>query len=122
MRRKIACVLAISLLATFNAVGRPYTGKIAGTVVGTNDRPVVDAQVIIERSDGSLPIATHTNSSGQYLVKSIPAGYYDIRASRGSTASVWKHNVIVKSGKITEVNLRLHHITAPKQAPTPPRS
>lgn len=114
MRRKIVCVLAISLLAVAIAPAGPYTGRIAGVVVGTNDRPVANADVVIERSDGSHPLATRTDANGRYTVNYVLRGYYDIRASRGDSASSWKHNVIVKSGKTTEVNLRLQHIPSSK--------
>jgi hypothetical protein len=114
VRRKIVCVLTISLLAAAIAAARPYTGKIAGIVVGANDRPVVNADVVIERSDGSHPMATRTDANGRYVVNYLLTGYYDIRASRGQLASLWKHNVIVKSGKTTEVNLRLQHIPSSK--------
>ncbi|HEV2289350.1 MAG TPA: carboxypeptidase-like regulatory domain-containing protein [Candidatus Acidoferrales bacterium] len=114
MRRKITWALAISLFAIASAAARPSTGRIAGVVLGANDRPVANADVVIERSDGSHPAATHTDAKGQYAVKFLVQGYYDIRASRGESASPWKHNVIVRWGQTTEVNLRLRRIPPSK--------
>jgi hypothetical protein len=65
---------------------------------------------MIERSDGSAPVAVRTDSTGRYLFNFVLAGYYDIRASRGHTTTTWKHNVKVLSGRKTIIDLRLEPI------------
>lgn len=111
MRRTLLC-LALALLALLtvhaNASGR--TGAVGGVVVERNGKPAPGAEVMIERSDGSRPVATRTNSSGRFLFKYVVSGLYDIRASRGATATVWRHNVMVRRGKETEIELRLEPI------------
>lgn len=116
MRRTLLYVV-IALLALVaahaNAGGR--TGTVGGVVVERNGRPAAGAEVMIERSDGSRPVATRTNSSGRFLFKYVVSGLYDIRASRGTSATVWRHNVMVRRGKQTEIELRLEPIE-PKPA------
>ncbi|MGH9729059.1 MAG: carboxypeptidase-like regulatory domain-containing protein [Candidatus Acidiferrales bacterium] len=109
MMRKIACLCAVSLLLAACAVARVHTTKIAGTISAPNGKPAAGVQVMVERSDGSLPLATRTDSHGHFLFKFVPPGLYDIRASDATAASVWKHNVVVHSRKATVVNLRLEH-------------
>ena len=116
MRRIIACIFAASLLLASGAGARGPTRKLGGTVIAVNGRPAVGAQVMVERSDGTLPLATRTDSHGRFLFKLVPPGLYDIRASDSTAASVWKHNVVVYSRKETIVDLRLKRIKQPKRA------
>ncbi|HKF50808.1 MAG TPA: carboxypeptidase-like regulatory domain-containing protein [Candidatus Acidoferrales bacterium] len=116
MRKTLVLVFvaALTLVAVHvNASGR--TGTVSGVVIERNGRPAAGAEVMIERSNGSAPVATRTNASGRFLFKFVLSGLYDIRASRGATATVWKHNVMVRRGKETEIELRLEPIK-PKPA------
>ncbi|MGH9709773.1 MAG: carboxypeptidase-like regulatory domain-containing protein [Candidatus Acidiferrales bacterium] len=107
IRRTIAFVFAASLLLATGAIARVHTTKIGGTISAPNGTPAVGVQVMVERSDGSRPLATRTDSHGHFLFKLIPPGLYDIRASDATAASVWKHNLVVHSRKETVVNLHL---------------
>ncbi|HVA71643.1 MAG TPA: carboxypeptidase-like regulatory domain-containing protein [Candidatus Limnocylindrales bacterium] len=119
MRRRIACiasVFAVSLLWSAGAQARAYSGRIGGTILGTNGRPAAGVNVMVEGSDGSLPLATHTDSHGRFLFKFVPQGLYDIRASSSTAASAWKHNLLVHSARTTVVNLRLVRIKPRKKS------
>ena len=118
MRRRIACVacvFAVLLFWTGGAQGRAYTGRISGTILGTNGRPAVGVNVMVERSDGVLPLAARTDTQGRFLFKFVPQGLYDIRASSRTAASAWKHNLLVHSAQTTVVNLRLVRIKPRKK-------
>lgn len=119
--RKIAYLCAASLLLATCAIARVHTTKIGGTISAPNGKPAVHVQVMVERSDGSLPLATRTDLHGHFLFKFIPPGLYDIRASDATAASVWKHNLIVHSRKETVVNLQLERTKHPRKA-APARS
>ncbi|MFZ0640405.1 MAG: carboxypeptidase-like regulatory domain-containing protein [Candidatus Acidiferrales bacterium] len=111
MRRTILFVLvALFAVVVTGAAARGYTGTVGGLVLEGNGRPAAGAEVIIERSDGSAPRAARTNTNGQFLFKFVLAGFYDIRASRGGTTTVWKHNIMVHAGKETAIDLRLEPI------------
>jgi len=121
MRKALFCafVASVALVAMHvHASGR--TGTVTGVVVERNGNPAAGAEVMIERSNGSAPVATRTNSNGRFLFKYVLSGLYDIRASRGATATVWKHNVMVRRGKKTEIELRLEPIEPkPTSRPDP---
>ncbi|MHB8526924.1 MAG: carboxypeptidase-like regulatory domain-containing protein [Candidatus Acidiferrales bacterium] len=114
MRRIIACMLGALLLLAGVSGARVPTRKLGGVVIAVNGRPAVGAQVMVERSDGTLPLATRTDSHGRFLLKLVTPGLYDIRASDATAASVWKHNVVVRSRRETIVDLRLKRIPQPK--------
>lgn len=111
MRRLIFLALAASLvLAASSAAAHVLTGKLTGVVLTRSGAPAAGAEVIIERSDGTAPVAVRTDSYGRFVFNFVLAGYYDIRASRGHTTTPWKHNVIIHSGRKTVIDLRLEPI------------
>lgn len=99
----IACA-TLALAATVWAYG---LGTLAGTVVDANGRPVEGASVIMQSATGNMPYATTTNSHGRFFFPRLPGGYYDVRATTRSRASAWKHNLKVRTGRQTDVLLRL---------------
>ena len=121
MRRAIACVFVASLFLASGAAARRPMRRLGGTIIGTNGKPAVGVQVMVERSDGTLPLATRTDSHGRFLFKFVPPGLYDIRASDATDASVWKHNLVVRSRKETIVNLRLERIKQRNKIATAPK-
>lgn len=111
MRSTILCTLLASFaLVATDAAARVHTGTLGGIVLERNGRPSVGAAVIVERSDGSVPLAGRTDSQGRFLFKFVRPGVYDVRASHGSSASAWKHNIFVRAGKETALDLRLEPI------------
>lgn len=111
MRRFISYALAASMaLAASGAAARVRTGKLTGVVLGRTGAPAAGAEVMIERSNGSAPVAVRTDSNGRFVFNYVLAGLYDIRASRGATSTAWKHNIMVHSGRKTIVDLRLEPI------------
>lgn len=99
----IACA-TLALAATVWAYG---LGTLAGTVVNANGEPVEGASVIMQSATGNMPYATTTNSHGRFFFPRLPGGYYDVRATTRSRASAWKHNLKVRTGRQTDVVLRL---------------
>ena len=67
MRRAIlslAISMAFALAAPTNAQFGSGLGTIQGTVVDSQGKPVEDASVTIQTSDGQHPHATHTDTKG----------------------------------------------------------
>lgn len=111
MRRTILCVFAASsLLLSMNAQARSRSTRLAGVVLHANGKRAVNAMVILERSDGSAPIAKRTNAEGAFVFTYIRPGLYDVRAAEGRDATVWRHNVMVHAGRETYLTLRLEPI------------
>lgn len=113
MRKRIACVLAAWIVISApKVIAHVSTGTIAGTVFERNGTPAAGAEVMIERADGSAPVAARTNSQGKFTFKFVRGGLYDIRASRGNSSTPWRHNVLVHAGRLNTIELRLEPIRA----------
>lgn len=82
-------------------------GNLAGTVLDVHGRPVADASVTIQTSDGLQPHATRTDAKGHFAFDRWATGQYDLRAYANGAFSDWDQRVEIRSKKTTEVTLRL---------------
>ena len=117
MRRSMLYAFAASYLVATAAAARARTATLAGTVLDMDGKPAAGATVTAQRSDGTTPLGTHTNAQGRFFFPLLRSGLYDVRASRGKTASEWRHNIEVHAGKQTDVTLHLAPMNAPRKVP-----
>ncbi len=93
--------------ATARAQFAKGLGTVEGTVLDAHGKPVAEASVTIQTSDGLKPHATHTDSSGHYEFARYDAGQYDLRAYAKGQFSDWSKHVVIRPKKVTEITLRL---------------
>ena len=109
-RSTLTALLAMAAL-TFTPASRAQfargIGTIEGTVVDAHGKPVRDASVTIQTSDGLRPHATHTDSEGHYEFTRYEAGQYDLRAYAHGEFTDWSKHVLLRPKKTAEVTLRL---------------
>lgn len=102
----VTALLAFTLLSWASAADQGM-GTLAGTVIGPGGRPVAGARVTSQEASGSHPSMTITNAQGRFFFPELGRGYYDVRAYADGEWSEWKHNIEVKTGKQTDVILRI---------------
>jgi hypothetical protein len=95
----------LGLATTGNA--RVAIGTIAGTVLDSHGKPVADATVTMQTSYGQSPCATHTDAKGHFEFARYETGQYDLRAYWHGMFSDWMKRISIRSGKTTEITLRL---------------
>jgi len=102
------CLLLTALIiAPGVARSAERVGTMAGTVVDATGKPIAGASVTIQTSDGQHPHATRTDSSGRFEFMRFEIGQYDLRAYGRGMYSDWAKRVLVRSGKVTRVTLRI---------------
>jgi len=82
-------------------------GNLTGTVLDAKGKPVADATVTMQSSDGKKPYATHTGADGHFQFTRYETGQYDLRAYSNGMFSDWAKRISIRSQKTTEVTLRL---------------
>ncbi len=107
MKKFLVLATAISFCFVIATAARIPIGTLAGTVVDSRGRPVADAVVMVQTSDGLKPYGTHTNQEGKFEITRLETGQYDLRASFHGAISDWTLRVMVHSNKTTTVLLRL---------------
>jgi hypothetical protein len=110
--KKLLALAATVSLCCMVAAARIPIGTLAGTVVDAHGRPVADAVVTVQTSDGLEPYGAHTDPNGRFQITRLETGQYDLRASFGGALSDWTRRVMIRPNKTTNVLLRL----APKSA------
>ncbi len=105
----LASVLLLPVLAASAGAAPQATawGTVGGQVIGTNNKPVEGARVMLQSADGGHPQTAQTNAQGRFWFPSLPSGLYDLRAHLKGRSSEWRHNVWVNRGRQTSVTLRL---------------
>lgn len=99
----LVLVLAVSLPAQ-NLFG---LGTLEGQVVDAHGKPVPDASVTIQTSDGLHPHATHTDANGHFEFQRYSAGQYDVRAYSKGAFSDWNKRLVIRPKKVTDVTLTM---------------
>ncbi len=99
--------LAAILGVAAPAHARVATGTMEGTVLDAHGRPVADATVTMQTSDGSRPFATHTDAGGHFQFARFETGQYDLQAYSHGMFSKWTKRISIHRGKKTAVTLRL---------------
>lgn len=108
VRASLAAVIFAGLVLAVAAQKVPTpVGTLEGTVLDAQSKPVVDATVTIQTSDGLHPHATHTDSSGHFEFARWATGQYDLRAYSNGVFSDWDKHLVIRSKKTTQVTLRL---------------
>jgi hypothetical protein len=100
-------IAALAFAAAANAQFARGLGTLSGIVLDESGKPVANASVTIQTSDGLSPHAAHTDVNGHFEFTRFDAGQYDVRAYSHSLFSDWSKRVVVRPKKITEITLRL---------------
>jgi hypothetical protein len=110
MRRLLTTILGtlvIASLAFVAAAQRVPIGTLEGTVLDAQGKPVPDASVTIQTSDGLHPHARHTDANGHFQFARWETGQYDLRAYSNGVFSEWDKRIMIRSKKTTKITLRL---------------
>jgi uncharacterized GH25 family protein len=100
-------ITALAFGAAANAQFGRGLGTLSGSVLDERGKPVADASVTIQTSDGLRPHAAHTDVNGDFEFARFEAGQYDVRAYSNNVFSDWSKRVVVRPKKTTEITLRL---------------
>jgi hypothetical protein len=108
--------LAVGSLAAPSPAG---LGTVGGQVLDPKGKPVADAHVTLQASDGGHLQTTETNAQGHFWFPFLPEGQYSVRASDHRRVSEWRQNVWVSPGRQTDITL---HIRPQESRPAPSAS
>lgn len=106
MRRSLAKLFFLVLVAVGSARAQAPTGTIAGIVSDPASAPVIGARVNIINYDSGLTRSLTTSAEGDYSAAALPPGVYRVTAEAAGF-SLLERNVTVETGATTTVNLTL---------------
>jgi protocatechuate 3,4-dioxygenase beta subunit len=100
-------MLVIASLAVAAAAQHVPIGTLEGIVLDGQGKPVADASVTIQTSDGLHPHAKRTDAEGHFQFTRWETGQYDVRAYSNGSFSDWNKRIMIRSKKTTKITLRL---------------
>jgi len=103
----VASMCAVLAAGSLSAAPPTGLGTVGGQVLDTKSKPVPDARVTLQDSEGGHLQTTQTNTQGHFWFPSLPEGQYSVRASDQGRISEWQQNVWVSPGRQTDVTLHL---------------
>ena len=115
-------LVSVALLTCFCALLQPAmlhaqdgNGTISGTVLSPAGKPVAEARVYLQTSDGRKPKTEVTDQNGRFIFAMLPPTHYQVRAHHGDLWSDWQRFVRVKVGEQTNIKLQLKGKPTPKK-------
>ena len=105
LQRLITCG-AILIICVATAFSQPGNGSIKGTVTDQLGALVVNAEITVRDRSGKERTTT-SNTDGNYELKTLPAGNYDVRVVATGFNVFEQKNVEVKPGKTAVLDLQL---------------
>jgi hypothetical protein len=111
VKKMLPSVFLLLLVATLGVAAtrgaQVATGTLAGTVLDAQGKPVDDATVTMQTSDGDHPNLTRTDGDGHFEFVRFRTGEYDVRAQARGIFSAWTKHIRIHSHKTTQITLRL---------------
>ena len=83
------------------------SSTLTGVVLGPDDKPVANASVSYQVSNGSAPHVARTDAHGHFTISKLKGDNYDVRASGKGVFSEWQKNITLKPGTTKELTLHL---------------
>ena len=97
-------ILGVFLLALAPSSPAQEVSGIRGKVVTDENRPLVDAEILIEiAGHNSIPQSVHTDVGGDYQTSNLQPGIYNLEIRAKNFGSVALRGVQVQIGKVTVV-------------------
>jgi Carboxypeptidase regulatory-like domain len=84
-----------------------HTAELTGEVLSAAGKPVAGAVVTYQSGGGHTAHVVHTDAHGRFTIVKLRRDNYDLRASSHGLFSTWEKNVMVRSGEVKTVTLRL---------------
>ena len=105
VRGKLLTITAIGLL--FSLVGFGQTSILSGNVTGTDGKPVVGAQIKIDRTDIKNTYSVKTDKNGHFLYANLPTGVYNVTVQVNGKDMVGMANLHPRPGDNPPLNFDL---------------
>ena len=107
MKKLQACVVVCCLLLAVPAMSQVQNGQFTGVVSDPSGAAIVGAKVTATNKATNLSVASTTNAAGNYLIRELPPGLYDVSVQASGFRNFSNKGVTVNAGTTTRVDAKL---------------
>jgi len=104
---QVCVVMGGCVLLALTAVAQVQNGQFTGVVSDPSGAAIVGAKVTVINKATNLSITGATNASGNYLIRELPPGVYDISVQASGFRNYSNKDVTVNAGTTTRVDAKL---------------
>jgi Carboxypeptidase regulatory-like domain/TonB dependent receptor len=108
MKRLQFCLAVFAVLAlSVSAFAQVQNGQFAGTVTDQTGAAIANAKVTVKNTSTDLTQSIATNSSGNYVIRELPVGVYNLNVEAAGFKTVSNNGVTVNAGTIAHVDFKM---------------
>jgi outer membrane receptor for ferrienterochelin and colicin len=108
MKRLQFCLAVFAVLAlSFNAFAQVQNGQFTGTVTDPSGAAIGNAKVTVTNPATQFSSSTTTNSSGNYAIKELPVGNYNITIEAAGFKTESTTGAAINAGTISHADFKL---------------
>ncbi len=108
MKRLQFCLAVFAVLAlSFSAFAQVQNGQFSGTVTDPSGAAIANAKVTVKRASTDLTQSVMTNASGNYVIKELPVGAYNLSVEAPGFKTVSNNGVALNAGTIAHVDFKM---------------
>ncbi len=106
-KKFVKVAFLVSALSFGNICLSQSTGQIKGTVIDKKTKALLSYATVVIKKYGIVRGSTLSDENGNYLIKSVDSGYYDLEVIYIEYKKSIITNVSIDSGCITTLNFEL---------------
>jgi hypothetical protein len=108
MKKLQFCLLLVCVCALAVATSaQVQNGQINGTVTDPSGAAIANAKVTVVNVSTNLTLTTTTNSTGNYIVRAVPAGSYKITSEASGFKTSTNAGVTLNAGTIIAIDFKM---------------
>ena len=108
MKRLQFCLAVFAVLAlSFSAFAQVQNGQFTGIVTDPTGAAIANAKVMVKNAATDFSVSTTTNSSGNYVVKELPVGSYNLTVEAPGFKTISSNNVVLNAGVSAHLDFKL---------------
>ena len=108
MKRLQFCLAVFAVLAlSFSAFAQVQNGQFTGTVTDPSGAAIANAKVTVKNTSNDLTQSVMTNASGNYVIKELPVGAYNLNVEAAGFKTVSNNGVALNAGTIAHVDFKM---------------
>jgi Carboxypeptidase regulatory-like domain len=104
---QVCLVVFCCLLLVLSAAAQVQNGQFQGTVSDPTGAAIANAKVTATNTATNLSVSANTNPSGQYLIRALPIGRYDLTVTAAGFRDFSDKGVTINAGVVTRIDAKM---------------
>src|SRR5262249_36889430 len=100
-------LVIVILILSFPTVAQIQNGDVTGVVLDPSGAVIPQAKITVANLDTGLEVIVLANDAGDYIVRELPVGRYEITAEAHGFKTAEASNLVLNAGTVLRVDFKL---------------